>query len=261
MDEDAQQLSFEDPLINTGELDFGTKLSETCWLLYNRFMNHPNVKEGKYISLLVLLFCTFILGFILAIFRGMFARTRISGRINFPMIKEELNLFIRPNNLIMICVLVTLGYITIETGVVAVPWMQYVDAANNLDDAELGEKMDIEEGPGTYEALRNMFMDGLITEESFRRRIDRYQTESLPRMFTGLDEVDAARISHCRQNGYGPSQVESNGSIISTSFIILIIIWSTLYLIWLVGMVLFINPTKLGGKSATDVFNYLNKKN
>jgi len=254
MDEEATPIDFNDPVTNTGALDFSTKLSETCWLLYNRFMNHPNVKEGKYVGLLVLLSCTFILGFILAIFRGMFARTRISGGTNLPMIKEELNLFIRPNNLIMICVLVALGYITIETGVVAVPWMQYVDAANTLDDAELGQKMDIEEGPGTYEALRNMLVDGLITEESFKKRIKRYQTKTTPRMFTGLDDVDAARISHCRQNGYGPAQVESNGSIISTSFILILIIWVILYNIWLIKMVLFINPTKLGGKSATDIF-------
>lgn len=122
MTEPVVPIDFIDPADTQPE--FPPKFSNTCFLIYQQFMNQPNIEQGKMGSICCLIASTIFLSFFAHLIRK-----------NKPGKIPEIQKFFSTDNMTCIIGLITIGYIVIELGVRAIPFIQYKDSTNELEKA------------------------------------------------------------------------------------------------------------------------------
>lgn len=208
--EEVREIDFEDP--SEKQPNFPPNFSEGCWLRYQKFMNNPDIPQGKVAAMLCLVVSTYFLG--LAMTMGKLTESGIGGGTAFKV-------YHRPKNLIAVIALIFFGYLVIEYGATAIPYLQY---KNIQDSVNSGDE------------------------------------PSIPMGAAGEESIGALQL--CIEKDPGNSRFSVSNNLTTAMFFIFAVIWTTLYTVWILKMIVFANPqlaTGLGGSARQWVQEEISK--
>lgn len=191
--------------------DFPPNFEEACWIRYQKFMNNSDIPQGKSIGMLILVFFTYFLGLLLTMIT-------LSGNENIDK-KISWKIYHRPKNLIAVVTLIFFGYLVIEYGSVAIPYIQYLNIQSDVESDDYRGQSGVVEGDET--PIRNVM--GAANEEN------------------------TAGLRLCIEKDDGRSKFTVSNRIQMVIFFIFGVIWIVLYSMWLYKMIIMVNPDLSSG--------------